>query len=70
MTIPAVQASLALALIGNCSVNALVDAQARIVWCCMPRPDADPVFHALLDSKDGIGQDGTLSVSLDGMAHC
>jgi pentatricopeptide repeat protein len=70
MTIPAREASLALALIGNCAINALVDAQARIVWCCMPRPDADPIFHALLDSKDGIGQDGTLSVSLDGMVQC
>ena len=38
---------------GNCAVNALVDAQARVVWCCMPRPDADPIFHALLDSAQG-----------------
>ncbi|MDR3369218.1 glycoside hydrolase family 15 protein [Rhodoferax sp.] len=63
-------ASLALALIGNCAVNALVDAQARIVWCCMPRPDADPMFHALLDSANGMGPDGTMSVELDGMTQC
>lgn len=63
------QASLALALIGNCTVNALVDAQARIVWCCMPRPDADPVFHALLDSAEGIRSDGCMSVELEGMVQ-
>ena len=63
------QASLDLALIGNCAVNALVDRQARIVWCCMSRPDADPVFHALLDSPEGIGLDGTLAVELDGFSH-
>ena len=39
-------ASLDLGLIGNCSVSALVDAKARIVWCCLPRFDGDPVFHA------------------------
>ena len=70
MTIAASNASLALALIGNCAVNALVDAQARIVWCCMPRPDADPLFHALLDSAQGMGPDGTMSVALDGMTQC
>jgi hypothetical protein len=69
MTSPSREASLALALIGNCAVNALVDAQARIVWCCMPRPDADPVFHALLDSADGIGLDGTMAVELEGMTQ-
>ena len=43
-------ASLDLALIGNCAISALVDREARVVWCCMPRFDGDPVFHALLDS--------------------
>lgn len=69
MTAPPREASLALALIGNCAVNALVDAQARIVWCCMPRPDADPVFHALLDSAQGIALDGTMAVELEGLAQ-
>jgi len=66
---PSREASLALALIGNCAVNALVDAQARMVWCCMPRPDADPVFHALLDSAEGIALDGTMAVELEGLAQ-
>jgi GH15 family glucan-1,4-alpha-glucosidase len=57
-------ASLNLGLIGNCSVSALIDAQARIVWCCLPRFDGDPVFHALLDSADGIGDEGSAQVVL------
>ncbi|MGE8317962.1 MAG: glycoside hydrolase family 15 protein [Comamonas sp.] len=40
--------SLDLGIIGNCSISALVDAQARIVWCCLPRFDGDPVFNALV----------------------
>ncbi len=40
--------SLALGMVGNCAISALVDARARIVWCCMPRFDGDPVFNALL----------------------
>ncbi len=42
-------ASLALGVVGNCTFNALVDARARVVWCCLPRFDGDPVFHALLE---------------------
>lgn len=55
-----------LALIGNCTIGALVDDRARIVWCCMPRFDGDPVFHALLDSAQGIARDGTCAVELEG----
>ena len=58
-------ASLNLGLIGNCTISALIDASARLVWCCMPRFDADPVFHALLDSADGIGADGSFQVVLE-----
>src|SRR5258707_14097243 len=42
--------NLDLGLIGNCSVSALIDRQGQIVWCCLPRFDGDPVFHALLGS--------------------
>lgn len=63
------KANLELALIGNCAINALIDRQARIVWCCMPRPDADPLFHALLDSAHGVGLDGTLAVELEGLCR-
>lgn len=37
-----------LALIGNCTIGALVDEQANIVWCCFPRFDGDPTFCALV----------------------
>jgi GH15 family glucan-1,4-alpha-glucosidase len=63
-------ANLNLGLIGNCSVSALVDSQARIVWCCLPRFDGDPVFHALLDSADGIGDEGSSQVVLDNQVRC
>jgi GH15 family glucan-1,4-alpha-glucosidase len=58
--------SLNLALIGNCAISALIDTSARILWCCMPRFDGDPVFHALIDSKDGAGLQGTFAVELEG----
>ena len=41
--------SLNLGVIGNCTYGALVDEAARIVWCCLPRFDADPVFCSLID---------------------
>src|SRR4051812_8013210 len=42
--------SLALGVIGNCAFSALVDERGRIVWCCLPRFDGDPVFNALLET--------------------
>ncbi len=41
--------SLDLAVIGNCTFGALIDARASLLWCCMPRFDSDPVFCGLLD---------------------
>src|SRR5271169_3651184 len=57
--------SLDLAMVGNCAISALIDQRARIVWCCMPRFDGDPVFCALLDSAAGDGADGTMAVVLE-----
>ena len=62
-------ASLDVALIGNCAISALVDKRGAIVWCCMPRFDGDPIFYALLDSAQGLPQDGTLAVDLEGFAR-
>ncbi|WP_280150918.1 glycoside hydrolase family 15 protein [Piscinibacter sp. XHJ-5] len=61
--------SLDVALIGNCAISALVDRRAAIVWCCTPRFDGDPIFHALLDSGQGLPQDGTLAIELEGFAR-
>ncbi len=49
---PPAPPSLSLGVIGNCAFSALVDARGRIVWCCLPRFDGDPVFNALLDGSD------------------
>lgn len=40
-----------LGMVGNCSFSALVDRGGRIVWCCLPRFDSDPVFHRLLGAS-------------------
>jgi GH15 family glucan-1,4-alpha-glucosidase len=56
--------SLDLALTGNCAISALIDRGGDIVWCCMPRFDGDPVFHALLGSPDD-PMDGRLAVELE-----
>jgi GH15 family glucan-1,4-alpha-glucosidase len=42
-----------LALIGNCQFSALVERTGSVVWCCLPRFDAEPVFSALLDEAEG-----------------
>ena len=47
--------SLEFAPIGNGRIAALIDRQARIVWCCFPRLDADPVFCNLLSGADEKG---------------
>lgn len=44
--------SLDLALIGNGTIAALVDAAGSIVWCCLPRFDGEPVFGALMRGAD------------------
>jgi GH15 family glucan-1,4-alpha-glucosidase len=66
---PRMAATLNLAMIGNCTIAALIDAQARIVWCCMPRFDGDPVFYSLVDSAHGYGRDGTMAVELEGLVR-
>ncbi len=63
------RASLELALVGNCTVGAMLDHAARVVWCCMPRFDSPPVFDALLDSADGLPVAGTMAVELEGMVR-
>ena len=58
--------NLDLGLIGNCGISALVDKCAKIVWCCLPRYDGDPVFHQLLGSESGNQDDGAFSIELEG----
>jgi GH15 family glucan-1,4-alpha-glucosidase len=58
--------SLNLGVIGNCAYSALVDRYARIVWCCLPRFDGDPVFNALVDPSE---QAGVWSIEIDSFSH-
>jgi GH15 family glucan-1,4-alpha-glucosidase len=52
VSLPPAAASLNLGVIGNCGYSALIDECGRIVWCCLPRFDGDPVFNALLDATE------------------
>lgn len=44
--------SLDLAVLGNCEIAALVDEEASVVWCCLPRFDGDPLFHRLVAGSE------------------
>jgi len=64
MSSPA-EASLELAVIGNCQVSALVDELGRMVWACMPRFDSNPVFSALLAGGEQPVERGIFEVVLE-----
>lgn len=57
--------NLDLGLIGNCCISALVDKSGGIVWCCLPRFDGDPVFHALLSDTNGKSNRGVFAIELE-----
>jgi GH15 family glucan-1,4-alpha-glucosidase len=63
--------SLDLAVIGNCSFAALLDARARIVWACLPHFDGDPFFASLLQSpgSDEAEARGFYDIVLDGQVR-
>ncbi len=59
--------SLDLALIGNGTIAALVDAAAEIKWACFPRLDGDPAFCSLLrGGKSREDEVGLFSIELCG----
>ena len=62
--------NLSLGVIGNCAFNALVDERGSIVWCCLPRPDGDPVFHALLGGapRDDVAR-GAFDIEIENFAR-
>jgi GH15 family glucan-1,4-alpha-glucosidase len=53
-----------LAVIGNSVIAALVDRRARIVWCCFPRFDGDPIFCSLLEVADDPTGAGLFDIEL------
>ncbi len=56
--------TLDLALIGNGTVSALIDAVGNVVWGCFPRFDGDPAFCALLRHPDSADDHGIYQVEL------
>ena len=60
------EATLDLGVVGNGSVSALIEPTGRIVWCCLPSFNGDPVFCSLL--SPAIGDRGFFDIVLDGAA--
>ena len=58
--------SLDLALVGNGTIGALIDAGGTVVWCCLPRFDGDPVFAALLAGESHPDRAGSFAIELVG----
>ena len=58
--------TLDLGIVGNCCIGALSDGKGRIVWCCFPRFDSDPVFCDLLNDD---ADSGFFAIELDGFAR-
>ncbi len=56
--------NLDLAIIGNCSYAALIDAQARVVWACLPHFDGDPAFCSLLEPAGDNADHGAFAIDL------
>jgi GH15 family glucan-1,4-alpha-glucosidase len=63
--------SLDLGVVGNSSYGALVDKRGRVVWCCLPRFDGDPVFCHLLNGGDEVEPStrGVFEVAVEGLVH-
>lgn len=40
-------------IIGNCQISALISTTGNISWCCLPKPDSEPVFAEMLDKNGG-----------------
>lgn len=62
--------NLNLAVVGNCMLSALIDRQARIVWCCFPHLDSEPIFCSLLQPRGKHRADGHFSIDLMDMTSC
>ena len=60
--------NLELAVIGNCEVAALIDDREPRRLVCLPRPDGDPVFSALLTPAGGEAGTGVFAVDLVDLA--
>jgi GH15 family glucan-1,4-alpha-glucosidase len=64
-----VRPNLDLGVVGNCEVSALIDEFGSVVWMCLPRPDGDPVFSALLTRDGGAAAGGAFAVDMADFAR-
>src|ERR1700693_1102359 len=62
--IPDLKVTLDLALVGNGSIGALIDAHGSVAWCCFPRFDGDPAFCSLLAGDSPRDEIGTFTIEL------
>ncbi|MBN2254182.1 MAG: glycoside hydrolase family 15 protein, partial [Deltaproteobacteria bacterium] len=58
-----------LGVIGNCTFSALINRMGRIVWCCMPRLDGDPIFSSLINGDQEEIEAGFFDVLIEDFAH-
>src|SRR5258705_9514057 len=56
--------NLDLALVGNSTIAALIDAEATIVWGCFPRFDSDALFCSLLRERKEEADFGFFAIDL------
>jgi GH15 family glucan-1,4-alpha-glucosidase len=56
--------NLQLGVVGNCQIAALIDSEGTVLWCCLPRPDGDPVFSALLTTEGRDAPQGIFRVEI------
>jgi GH15 family glucan-1,4-alpha-glucosidase len=54
-----------LGVVGNCQIASLIDRKAAMVWTCLPKFDADPVFCRLLRSDQSAEQPGYFDIDLE-----
>ncbi len=62
--------NLDLGVVGNCAFAALIDNGARVVWCCLPRFDGDPVFHSLVGAPQEAPQTGFFAIEMEDLVQC
>lgn len=59
-----------LGVVGNCAFSALINRRGRVVWCCLPRFDGDPLFCSLINGNgEEEPADGFFDVLIDDFAY-
>lgn len=61
--------NLELGVIGNCTISALINRRGRVVWCCLPRFDSEPIFCSLINGDEEAVSDGFFDVLIDDFSY-